>query len=272
MIIWKAPGMPVHLNHIRRGEGEPLLLVQGLAGTNLTWGDEFLDALARDFDVIAIDNRGIGSGNRVEEPFTIADMAEDAVGALDALGIETAHLLGASMGGMIAQELVLRTPERVRTLTLGCTYAGGAGSSLTKPEVGQRLMAAWGSGDQERAIRTGWEINVSRAHAADDERYATFRERVLERRVPLALIMRQIEAVSGHDVSARLAEIDVPTLVIHGDADEMVPFQNGKLVAGAIPGARLEVFEGVGHLFWLEQTERAAELIRDHAKAAAAAG
>jgi pimeloyl-ACP methyl ester carboxylesterase len=264
--------MTIELHHIRRGEGDPFLLIQGMAGTHLTWGDAFLDALAEDFDVIAIANRGVGTDLKIDQPFTIADLAEDAMGALDQLGVKHAHVLGISMGGMIAQEVAIRHPDRVRTLAIGCSYPGGVGSALTSPEVGQRLVASWSSGDAEQAIRTGWEANVSARFAADEDEYTAFRERALAERVPLELIMLQAQACGAHDTSARLHEITAPTLVMHGDRDEMLPVQNGRLIAEAIPDARLEVFEGVGHLFWLEDHERTVALIREHALEAAPAG
>jgi pimeloyl-ACP methyl ester carboxylesterase len=160
----------------------------------------------------------------------------------------------------------------VRTLTLGCTFAGGPGATRNSPAVMERLGQAWSSGDQERAIRTGWEANVSRSFAGGDDAYKAFRERVLAQRVPLALIALQLQAAAAHDTTARLGEVTTPTLVIHGDEDEMIPVENGRIVASLIPGARLEVFEGVGHLFWLEEPQRSVELIRGHAERATTAG
>src|SRR3954468_9521217 len=109
----------------RSGSGPPLLLIRGMSGTALHWGEPFLRALREDFDVIAYDHRGVGASTRLEGEITIADMAADAAALLDALDISSAHVLGISMGGMVAQELALGWPERVRTLTLGCTYCGG---------------------------------------------------------------------------------------------------------------------------------------------------
>jgi 3-oxoadipate enol-lactonase len=181
-------------------------------------------------------------------------------------------VLGISMGGMIAQELALRSPEMVATLTLGCTSAGGPGSFVTSPEVGGRLAAAWSSGDRELAIRTGWEVNVSPSFALDEAEYAAFRDRALRARAPLALIALQMQAIGGHDVSARLGDIRAPTLVIHGDGDVMLAVENGRLIASKIPGARLEILEGVGHLFWVERPRRSAELIRENARRRPLAG
>ncbi|HEV2062508.1 MAG TPA: alpha/beta fold hydrolase [Solirubrobacteraceae bacterium] len=255
----------------RRGRGEPMLLIQGMSGTHLAWGDPFLDALAEDFEVIAYDHRGVGRSSRVDEGFTLEQLAEDAARLLDATGIERAHVTGISMGGMVAQDLALGHPDRIRTLVLGCSYAGGEGSALTPPGTFERLAEAWQSGDRERALRTGWEINVSEQFASREGEYEKWREMALTLRVPLAIIRLQLQAIAQHDTSARLGEISAPTLVIHGTDDQMLPAANSRVIADAIPGARLEELDGVGHLFWWEQPERSAALIRDHALAGAAA-
>ncbi|MCW2986063.1 MAG: alpha/beta fold hydrolase [Conexibacter sp.] len=257
------------LFHQRRGAGEPLLLIQGMSGTHLAWGEPFTADLERDFDVVAYDHRGIGRSDRVDEPFTIAELAEDASGVLDELGWDTAHVLGISMGGMVAQELALRHPGRIRTLTLGCTYCGGAGSALAPQSTLERLSAGMMSGDRELAIRTGFEVNVSAAFAAVDANYDAFRAMAKSLPAPVPVIMLQMQAIAGHDTSARLPSLELPTLVIHGDEDLMLPVANGRLIASLIPGARLEVLEGIGHMFWWEQPARSAELVRAHALAAA---
>jgi 3-oxoadipate enol-lactonase len=255
------------LFHQRRGAGEPLLLIQGMSGTHLAWGEPFAGDLERDFDVVAYDHRGIGRSDRVDDPFSIADLAEDAAGVLDALGWESAHVLGISMGGMVAQELALRHPERIRTLTLGCTYCGGPGAELAPQATLERLSAGMMSGDRELAIRTGFEVNVSPAFAAEDDHYATFRAMAKSLPAPVPVIMLQMQAIAGHDTSARLPSLAVPTLVVHGDQDEMLPVGNGRLIASLVPGSRLEILEGVGHMFWWEQPRHSAELVRAHALA-----
>ncbi|HEX4427873.1 MAG TPA: alpha/beta hydrolase, partial [Frankiaceae bacterium] len=133
------PGVPTagdagaELYWERSGAGEPLLLIQGMSGTHLSWGEPFLSRLETDFDCVVFDNRGIGNSGAIDAQFTIADLAADALAVMDAAGLETAHVLGISMGGMTAQELALAHPDRLRTLTLGCTYCGGPGSSLIAP-------------------------------------------------------------------------------------------------------------------------------------------
>jgi pimeloyl-ACP methyl ester carboxylesterase len=249
----------------RSGAGEPLLLIQGMSGTHLTWGTPFLSRLEPDFDCVTFDNRGIGNSAEVEAPFTIPDLAADALAVMDAAGLETAHVLGISMGGMVAQELALAQPGRVRSLTLGCTYCGGPGSSLIAPEDAGPLLEAMGSGNLDRVFKAMYAVNLSPTFRADQSHYADFTAMASALPARQRTVQLQIQAVGGHDTQGRLAELAAPTLVIHGTEDKMIPFPNGELIASLIPGARLEVFDGVGHMFWWEQPERSAELIHAHA-------
>ena len=255
----------IELSYERSGSGPPLLLIMGMSGTALHWGEPFLELLRRDFDVIAYDHRGVGASTRLDGPITIAQLAEDASALLTALGLDSADVLGISMGGMIAQELALEHPEQVRTLTLGCTYCGGPDSRPTSPAVLGRLADAMTSGDRERALRAGWEVNVSPAMAADDAAYAEFLAIAARRAVAVPVVMAQLQACGAHDTSARLHALAAPTLVTHGTEDEMLPVENGRLVARLIPGSRLEILDGIGHMFFWEQPERSAGLVRSHA-------
>lgn len=121
------------------------------------------------------------------------------------------------------------------------------------------------SGDRELAIRNGFEVNVSAAFAAREDAYATFRTMAKSLPAPVPVIMLQMQAIAQHDTSRRLPALTLPTLVIHGDEDQMLPVANGRLIASLILGARLEILEGVGHMFWWEQPERSVELLRAHA-------
>jgi pimeloyl-ACP methyl ester carboxylesterase len=251
---------------VRAGEGEPLLLIPGMSSTHLTWGRPFLTALERTFDCIAFDHRGTGGSGAARMPFTTADLAGDALGLLDALGIERAHVLGVSMGGMAAQEFALADPDRMRTLTLGATYCGGPEGTLMAEEALQTLSEALASGNRERVDRAIWKINLSAAFRADDSRFAEFQEVVSEPPAPTPVIAQQMWACGAHDTSARLGDVKTPTLVVHGGEDRMLGASNGRQIADLL-GARLELLEGVGHMFWWEQPERSAALVRDHALA-----
>jgi 3-oxoadipate enol-lactonase len=256
------------LHYERAGAGEPLLLIQGMSGTHVSWGEPFLGALAESFDVVTFDNRGIGLSAPIEGAFTIVEMAEDTAGLLDELGIERPHVVGISMGGMIAQELALAHPERLRSLTLGCTYCGGPGSQLMPQESVEKLAAGMMSGDRAKAIRASYEVNLSPAFRAEESRYAAFHEMATQVPAAKRTIELQAQAIFGHDTSRRLGEISTSTLIVHGTEDGVLPYPNGELIASLMPQARLETLEDVGHMFWWERPELSAELIREHALAA----
>jgi pimeloyl-ACP methyl ester carboxylesterase len=257
------------LNYERAGTGAPLLLIQGMSANHLAWGRPFSSLLEESFEVIAFDNRGMGLSAPVTEAFSIAEMAADTAALLDALEIESAHVLGISMGGMIAQELALAHPERLRSLTLGCTYCGGPGSQLMDPADFQGLAEALASGDQDRVFRAMWELNLSPSFRAEEHAYAEFTAMAAALPAPRQTIGLQVQAIAAHDTSARLPHLTVPTLVVHGTVDRVLGYPNGPLIASRIPGARLETLEDVGHMFWWEQPEHSAELIREHALAPA---
>jgi 3-oxoadipate enol-lactonase len=255
----------IELSYDRAGEGPPLLLIMGMSGTKHHWGAAVLEQLRRDFETIVYDHRDAGDSTKTRQPFTIADLAADAAGLLEALELDSAHVMGISMGGMIAQELALAHPERIASLTLGCTYCGGEGSTLTSEAVMRRLAEAMSSGDRERAIRTSWEVNVSASFAANEDAYARFLKTGMTYGLPVKVIMEQMRAIAGHDTSARLPELKSPALVVHGTLDELLPVQNGHMIAELVPESHLEILEGIGHMFFLEVPERTAELVREHA-------
>jgi len=265
----KATLAGAELNYERAGEGEPLLLIQGMSANLLAWGRPFSSLLEQSFEVIFFDNRGMGLSSPVDEAFSIAEMAADTAALLDALEIESAHVLGISMGGMIAQELALAHPGRLRSLTIGCSYCGGPGSQLMDPADFQTLAEAMASGDRDRVLRAMYELNLSPGFRADENRYAEFTEMAAARAAARQTIVFQLQAITAHDTSARLPALSIPTLVVHGTVDRVLGYPNGPLIASLIPGARLETLEEVGHMFWWEQPERAAELVREHALAAA---
>ncbi len=256
----------------RRGDGEPLLCIQGMGGTHRSWGEPFLDALAaRGMAPIVFDHRGAGRSGRADAPFTIDDLAGDAVGLLDALGQERVAVFGISMGGMVAQVLALRHAARVRSLVLGCTRAGGPGSVPMSATTRERLFGAMRTGDRELVRRRMYEVNLSRAFAAEPGHFEAFHRMATAVPMPAAVVRLQAEASIPHDTSALLPSLDVPTLIVHGDEDEMLDVANARHLAELIPRSRLEILHGAGHMFWWEQPQRTAELLAEHVTARAAA-
>ncbi len=254
----------IELSYERIGTGPPLLMIMGLGGTFAHWDDRFLADLRRDYELIIYDHRGVGASSRVEEPFTMTQLAADAASLLGALEIESAHVFGFSMGGMVAQELALAHPQLIERLVLASTYCGGVESTRSRSMLLKRLAEAAASGDRALAVQLAWEINVSPEFAKDERARERFLEIAKHRRVALAVFQEQLRAIAGHDTSERLPSLTLPTLVIHGTADEMVLVENGRLIARLLPNSRLEILEGAGHLFFWEMPDRAAELVRAH--------
>ena len=255
------------LSYVRRGAGEPLLLVMGVAGHHRMWSEEFLAALATDFDVVAFDHRGIGASCVAARPFTIPELAADALAVMDHVDWESAHVVGISMGGTVAQEIVHEAPHRVRSLTLGCTWPGPVPDGNPWGEAVLDLAAAASSGDPMTAAKLMFEANVSAEFAARGGAFEEFTEVAGSVKVPGPVIMMQMQAATGHDALARLVDVPAPTLVIHGTADRIIKSEAGEALADLIPDAELELWPGVGHLFFWEQPERAAASVRDHALA-----
>jgi 3-oxoadipate enol-lactonase len=250
------------LAYVRSGKGEPLLLIMGVAGHHRVWSDQFIDRLAERFDVVAFDHRGIGESVRAETAFTIPDLAADAVAVLDHLGWDSAHVMGHSMGGTIAQELALGHPDRVRTLTLASTW-GGPGETWG-PGV-MALAEAGRGGDPETIVRGTFAANVSAGFAAGPGAFEKFAETIATYRIPGPVVLMQMQAAAAHDALERLGGLETKTLVIHGTADEVIVRSAGERLAVQIPGADLELFDGLGHLFFWEQPERSADLVIKHA-------
>lgn len=249
----------------RQGVGRPLLLIQGMSGTHDHWGDELVERLvAAGRAVVTINHRGVYRTAVPEPGYGIDDLASDQAAALEVLGVdEPIDVFGISMGGMIAQHLVLRHPEKVRTLALGCTTAGGALMTFPSQDDIQNLFAAQQSGDVDKALRAGYEVNFSEAWWGDEAFYARFKELTERAPVPVPVILGQAQAIAGHDVGEQLASISVPVAVLHGTVDRMLPYPNGLAIHERIPGSTLDTFDGAGHLFFWEDAARTAAILED---------
>ena len=250
------------------GSGPPLVLAHGLGYARWGW-EPVAPALAEEFTVLLFDNRGIGSSDVPEGPYSSRAMAEDVVAVLDAAGIERAHLAGTSLGGMVAQEVVIRWPERVDRLVLACTTPGG-GKAFPLPDRTLRLIAEAPTLAPEIALRLFVENAL--AERTVQER-PDLVERIYEKRLefPPDPSGWQAQAAAGvsHDAFSRLQEIRAPTLILHGTEDGVVDPRNAQLLEGGIPGSRVVMFPGTGHLFFWEEPDRFAEIVRDFLQEAA---
>ncbi|HSP73318.1 MAG TPA: alpha/beta hydrolase [Gaiellaceae bacterium] len=247
----------IHIESEERGAGFPVLLVMGLGYGRWAW-EPLVDPLAESFRVVWYDNRGIGGSDKPAGPYTAADLAEDAVQVLDERGIERAHVVGTSLGGMVAQELALSHPERVEKLALLCTTAGGAGG-YPFPEQTVRLMAEAPALAPDVAMRRFVENAVS----ARGELVETLVARRAANPPDPAGWQAQAAASATFDAWERLAAIDKETLVLAGDEDNVVDWRNSQLLAERIPNARLQVFPGVGHLFFWERPAEVAAALEE---------
>lgn len=237
-----------------QGAGEPLLLIYGLAGRGNGWKFQ-TEALSPRFQTITFDNRGVGETDQPEAPYSLAQMADDAAGLLDSLGIESAYVFGISMGGMIAQEFALRHPRRVRKLALGCTHPG-IKHCVPSPAWVTEIFKSLPGKPREQVVRECTPINYSPVTQ-------THRPALIESLIPLFAdnrqrlhgYLNQINAIWAFDAFDRLPQLAMPTLVMTGTDDVLVPPGNSKIIAERIPNARLIEFSEAGHLFFIEKSE-----------------
>jgi pimeloyl-ACP methyl ester carboxylesterase len=239
----------------------PLLLIMGLALSGRGWG-RLARVLSRRFRVVVFDNRGTGRSGRARLGLRIRDLADDAAAVLDAAGIESADVFGISMGGMIAQELALRHPGRVRRLALGATFASYWRSHKAAVRVMLAGLAASLGRASVAAARISRLLLSEKFYAADPTRA---RDWLLEGELAgFRCAIVQMGAVMGHATQRKLSRIRAPTLVITGDEDRLVPHRNSERLAASIPGARLVVLSGAGHAFPFEREEETAEALIHH--------
>jgi 3-oxoadipate enol-lactonase len=233
----------------------PLCLVMGWGGNHTAWVLQ-IPAFSDEYRVIAFDNRGAGQSEAPDIPYTIAGMADDTLGLLDRLGVRSAHVCGVSMGGMIAQEVALRQPERVLSLQLHCTLArpDAYGEFLVRS-----LLRVKARHDPEEFARTLVPWLFSRKTLADNPAFVQlFIDGAVEYPYPTGLVglTRQAEAIGSHDALDRLARIRVPTLITVGDDDILVPPRFSREIHARMSTSELLVIPDAGHLHFMEQCER----------------
>jgi pimeloyl-ACP methyl ester carboxylesterase len=263
-----ANGIEIAYQEMGDREGEPLLLIMGLAAQMIAWEEELCAMLAdRGFRVVRFDNRDIGHstmldgagmparldmlvGRRSTAPYLLRDMAADAFGLMDALEIHRAHVVGASMGGMIAQEMAIHRPERVASMVSMMSTTGNRWIGAPTPRAWLVLLSKFPRGREEyvkRALRT-MSVIGSPAYPMDRQRVEALAGAMYDRSHNPAGIVRQMLAISASgDRTVGLRSVRVPTTVLHGRADPLARLAAGCATAAAIPGARLRVFDGMGH-------------------------
>jgi 3-oxoadipate enol-lactonase len=255
------------LSAVVTGSGAPLLLIPGL-GAGRSAFNPIVGDLAAAHQVITFDPRGIGESEGAGNT-TLTAMALDAVAVLDAAGVAAAAVFGASMGGLVAQHMVVDHPGRVASLMLAATSPGGDDGVEPKPEDHAKLLGK-GARTPEEAYRIACTVLYSpqfqRAHPEFIE--AQIRERALHPVRP-RVFSAQFNAMWQPDDSfTSLASVAVPTLVLHGTDDVVIPFENARILARQIPGAKLRPFEGCGHLFFHERPAETARVVSEHLRGA----
>jgi pimeloyl-ACP methyl ester carboxylesterase len=244
-----------------RGRGPAVLLVMGLGMTLSAWW-RTVPVLAASFRVIAFDNRGVGRSAPASLPYTVAQMADDAVAVLDAAGEDAAHVYGISLGGMVAQEIALRHPDRLRALVLAATTPGGTRAIAPREPVLSFFARAAAMGAEETAWASVPFLYAERTRRRHADRIADDIARRVRFPVDPRAYGQQVAAAVGHSASARLEQIAAPTLVVHGEEDEVVPPDNGRVLAGAIPGAELRLLPRSGHLYVTDEPRADREIAR----------
>jgi len=239
------------------GTGEPLLLIMGL-GFSLDMWMRATPLFAEHYRTIVFDNRGVGRSDVPPGPYSIPDMARDAAAVLDAAGVGGAHVFGVSMGGLIAQELTLQFPSRVRSLVLGCTFCGGPKSVQAEPGVLAALMSIT-TMPPDQAFDAVVPILFDKG--TPRERIDETREMRLQHYPTREGFLAQVMAIGAYQSCDRISRITAPTLVIHGDVDVLVPPQNATVLAQSIPGAKLVMIPNGAHVFLTDQPEQSFEAI-----------
>ncbi len=267
----------IEFGYDRAGTGDPVLLVMGLGAPRIGWLPQVM-FLTQHYDVASYDNRGVGE-TVCESPWTLMDMASDAVGLADVLGFERFHLVGISMGGMISQEVVLNWPERVRSLTLIATSPGGPDAQMMTPEYAEALADP----DPKLRMRRATELTFGARFRRENPQMMELILQTLESgAVGVDAIggemgagfMGQVMAVAtwmgAGGAAERLKDIAVPTLVLHGGDDLLLPVGNGEILARDIPGSRSRIFPDGGHALNAEYADEINTELIAHFEAASA--
>jgi 3-oxoadipate enol-lactonase len=244
----------VQLYYESTGSGPAVLLISGQAMTLDAWW-RTVPELAGSFQVLTFDNRDMGRSSHWPWPYVVAQMADDAIAVLDAAGVETAHVYGISLGGMVAQEVALRYPHRVRTLVLGATTGGGPEAVLANSQPLTFFVRVGAMAPEEAewaAVPYNYALRTRRDHG---QRIAEDIAKRVQHQTDTLAYLHQVAAAASHNTVGRLGSIRVPTLIVHGEDDMVMPPHNGEILARSIPRSELKVWPGAGHLYVTDEPE-----------------
>jgi pimeloyl-ACP methyl ester carboxylesterase len=243
----------LRLAYYVQGQGETLVLIRGYANAASMCYPQ-VPALSRQVRVITFDNRDTGNSDRVDLPYGIAELAEDAISLLEFLDPGPVHLLGLSMGGMIALEIAWRRPELIRTLLLAGTACESDRGLTRDPEM-LKLFATLPGLTPEENVRRSLPLFFSPSTLARQALIAEYVQRSLDQRPPLTTFERHSRALQGFNRCAEIGQIHLPTLILHGGNDRLLPPGNADRLRERIPGAELILYPGLGHLFLMEDPD-----------------
>jgi len=239
-----------------KGKGFPLVMITGLGGNLNGWDPRLVEGLSKEFELVMFDNRGAGRTDISDKEYTIKLFADDTAGLMNVLGISRAHILGLSMGGMIAQELVLNHSEKVAKLVLCSTFCGGSKGVQCSKEVASILTAGTSASSKEEWSRMVLPIVLTQDFAKEHPDFVdSLFQRASKYPISLAAYMRQLNAIGNLDTYGRLQQIKVPTFILHGRQDVLIPPENGSILAEAIPNAKLVYFDKSAHMLAEEMKE-----------------
>jgi pimeloyl-ACP methyl ester carboxylesterase len=248
------------------GEGYPLVMIMGLSANKDWWHPYLIEQFSKNFKTVIFDNRGAGRTDKPKIEYSIKMFADDTVGLMDALGIKKAHILGVSMGGMIGQEIALSYPKRVNKLVLVSTSCGGPKSVPVPPETLKAMLSRGEMTDEERMRITVELLYPEEYRKSNPEIMEETFRRLMIAPIPIDAYMRQLTAASKFDSYDKLPKIKAPTIVLAGKKDVLLPWENSKILAERIPGAKLVTFEESGHGMISQNAEKFAQAVIEFLK------
>ena len=244
------------------GQGEPLVMIRGL-GSNVDHWYEQAPVLSKKYQLLVFDNRGIARSSDPGDAFSTRDMAADTAALMEAAGIKRAHVLGYSMGGMVAQEMALNHPEKVRGLILVATDCGITQRIKARPEVSRLFSQMVSLGTTEAKLAAAACLYAQKTFESKTDVIERYNEVSMRFPASQDIMARQWAAVTRHDACSRLQKISSPTLTLTGSEDVLIPPENAKMMAEMIPDARMKAIDGGGHLFLIEQPQQFNQAVGD---------